>query len=146
MHAAVKVHVLWMLVAVAVGTWSGYLGLLRATLKDGKSFLPGRFTLRSHKWTGIVFYAMLFAGIVYGIIMADFILKREAEGFWAWHARLAWSIGALYLVGMVVGLEMLWQPPGRRRVRPIIHMVLNFTACALVAVQMVLAASAVGWV
>ena len=77
MSTAVWIHALWMLAAVAVGTWSGYLGLIRATTKGGKSFLPGRYTLRVHRWTGTVYYAMLCVGIIYGFLMAEYILGIE---------------------------------------------------------------------
>jgi hypothetical protein len=145
MPKAVWIHVLWMLAAVAVGTWAGYLGLIRATLKGGKSFLPGRFTLRAHKWTGLVFYAMLYADILYAVLMVQYLFPGEPEGLWAWHEHLALAIGAIYLPGMILGIHMLYRPPGARRARPIIHMVLNFTACALVGVQIVVAAYAKGW-
>ena len=146
MRIAVWIHVLWMLAAVAVGMWTGYLGLIRATLKGGKSFLPGRYTLRSHKWTGIVFYAMLYAGILYAILMVRAVFGGAAEGFWAWHESLALAIGAIYLPGMILGIHMLYRLAGLRRTRPIIHMAFNFTGCALIAVQIVLAAFAIGWV
>ena len=143
MPTAVWVHVVWMIAAVAVGTGSGYLGLLRATLKGGRSFLPGRYTLRSHQWTGIAYYAMLYAGIVYAVVMAEEILKIEATGLWAWHKGLGITIGVLYLPAMLLGLQMLREPPGSRRARPIVHMILNFSACTLVGVQIALAIYAV---
>jgi hypothetical protein len=142
MPIAVGIHAVWMLVAVAIGTWSGYLGLIRATLKGGKSPLPGRYRLGTHKWTGIVYYAMLYLGILYGMVMADFILRRPAEGLWVWHAYLAYAIGLVYFPAMLLGLQMLKAPPGARRSKPVVHMVLNFTACTLVGVQIALAAYA----
>ncbi|MEA3367237.1 MAG: hypothetical protein U9R68_03875, partial [Planctomycetota bacterium] len=61
----VTIHAAWMILAVAIGTVSGYLGLLRATQREGgRSPLPGRFNMRLHKWTGMVYYAMLLVGIV----------------------------------------------------------------------------------
>jgi hypothetical protein len=136
---------IWMSLTTAVGTWSGYLGLIRATLKGGKSPLPGRYTLRTHKWTGIVFYAMLYIGILYGMIMVDFVLETETEGLWWWHERLAFAIGAIYFPAMLLGLAMLSRPAGVHRARPIAHMLINFTACTLIAVQFVLAVYASGW-
>lgn len=145
MSTAVWIHALWMLAAVAVGTWSGYLGLLRATMKGGKSFLPGRYTLRVHRWTGTVYYAMLCVGIVYGFLMAEYILGVEPAGLWVWHERLAIAIGAIYFVGMVIGVYLLYRPAGRRRALPVAHMLANFTACTLIAVQILLALYASGW-
>ena len=112
MPVPVWIHVTWMIVGVAFGTWSGYLGLLRATLRGGKSLLPGRYRLGTHKWTGYVYYAMLYVGILYGKIMADFILGGEPEGFWVWHGYLAYAIGVIYFPAMILGLQMLLKPPG----------------------------------
>jgi hypothetical protein len=139
MPLPVWIHITWMIVGVAIGTWSGYLGLIRATLKGGKSPFPGRYTLRTHKWTGIVYYAMLYVGILYGMIMADFLLDQKAGGFWVWHGYLAYVIGVIYFPAMLMGLQMLQQPPGTKRGKPIAHMLLNFTACTLIGVQIVLA-------
>jgi hypothetical protein len=145
MPVAAWIHAVWMLVAVAFGTWSGYLGLIRATLKGGRSPLPGRYTLRSHKWTGIVFYAMLYAGLAYAVLMVELVFDGAAPGLWLWHAWIGLTIGAIYLPAMVLGFEMLYRPPGAHRARPIAHMVTNFTACTLIAVQIVVAAYALGW-
>jgi hypothetical protein len=140
MPAVVWIHAAWMIVAVAIGTWSGYLGLVRATLKDGKSPFPGRYTLRTHKWTGIGYYAMLYMGILFGKIMVDFILgKGDPQGVWLWHEYLAYAIFIIYFPAMLLGLRMLSRPPGTRRAVPVWHMILNFTACTLVGVQIVLA-------
>ncbi len=139
-------HATWMLTAVAFGTWSGYLGLIRATLKGGKSPLPGRYRPGTHQWTGYVFYAMLYVGILYGKIMADFLLTGKPEGYWVWHEYTAYAIGAIYLPAMLLGLQMLKVPPGAHRGRPIAHMLLNFTACTLIGVQIVLAAYELLWV
>ncbi|MBE3099379.1 MAG: hypothetical protein IMZ44_19865 [Planctomycetes bacterium] len=145
MHAIVWIHVVWMLVAVAFGTGAGYLGLLRATMSGGKSPLPGRYTLRLHKWAGIVFYAMLYLGLGYAAWMVEYHFGAEPTGLWAWHERVGLAIGAIYLPAMVLGIQMLYRPAGLRRVRPIIHMLTNFTACTLIAVQIALAVYAAGW-
>lgn len=139
------IHAVWMLVAVAFGTWSGYLGLVRATMRDGRSPLPGRYTLRSHKRTGIVFYAMLYAGLGYAVWMAELHLDTQAVGLWVWHRWVGLAIGAIYLPAMVLGIHLLYRPAVARRARPVAHMLINFTACTLIAVQLVLAAYAAGW-
>jgi len=145
MHAVAWIHAAWMLVAVAFGTGAGYLGLLRATMSGGKSPLPGRYTLRSHKWTGIIFYAMLYAGLGYAAWMVEYHFGAEPTGLWAWHKRVGLAIGAIYLPAMVLGIQMLYRPAGLHRARPIIHMLTNFTACTLIAVQIALAVYAAGW-
>ncbi|MFO8011981.1 MAG: hypothetical protein R6X20_01615 [Phycisphaerae bacterium] len=135
----VTIHAAWMLLAVAVGTVSGYLGLVRATQGEGgRSPLPGRFHLRLHQWTGAAYYAMLLVGIVGGLLMARFILG-EWGGFWEWHGRLAILIAVVYAAGAWLGIGLLRHPAGTARARPIAHMVLNFTACTLVAVQIAVA-------
>jgi len=143
----VWLHAAWMILAVAVGTWSGYLGLLRALHKPGaKSLLPGRFHLRQHQWTGIVYYAMLYLGIAGGLLMVQFYLAwKPPMGIWVWHEYLAIAIGAIYAPGAWLGLELLWRPAGHARIRPILHMVLNFTACTLIGVQIALAVYGVVW-
>jgi hypothetical protein len=145
MPVPVWIHLIWMSLTTAVGTWSGYLGLIRATLKGGKSPLPGRYTLRSHKWTGVVFYAMLYTGILYGMIMVDFILGTETVGLWWWHKMLAYAIGVIYFPAMLLGLDLLSRPAGVYRARPILHMLINFTACTLITVQFAMAIYASGW-
>jgi hypothetical protein len=134
----------WMLVAVAIGTWSGYLGLLRALQgRDGRTQLPGRFNLRIHKWTGIVYYAMLFVGILGGLLMAEFLLDSfSTEGIWRIHTWLGVAVGAVYAPGAWLGLQLLWKPGGSRT-RAIAHMVLNYTACTLIGVQILVALLAV---
>jgi hypothetical protein len=134
----------WMLVAVAVGTWSGYLGLLRAIQgPDGRTRLPGRFNLRTHKWTGIVYYAMLYVGILGGLLMAEFLLDGfSTEGVWRVHAWLGVAVGTVYAPGAWLGLQLLWKPGGNRT-RAIAHMVLNYTACTLIGAQILVALLAV---
>jgi hypothetical protein len=145
MPTVVWIHAVWMLVAVAFGTWAGYLGLVRATMRGGRSPLPGRYTLRFHKWTGIVFYAMLYAGLGYAVWMVEYHFGTEPAGLWAWHERVGLAIGAIYLPAMALGIQLLYRPAGVRRARPVTHMLINFTACTLIAVQIVLAAYAAGW-
>ena len=145
MRTAVWIHVVWMIAAVAVGTWSGYLGLVRATMKGGRCFLPGCYTLSAHKWTGIVFHTMLYSGLAYAWAMVEFIIGVEAGGLWAWHRWLGWTVGAIYLPAMVAGIHLLYRPAVGGRALPVAHMITNFTACSLIAVQIVLAAYAFGW-
>ena len=147
MPTVVWLHAAWMILAIAVGTWSGYLGLLRALHKPGaKSLLPGRFHLRLHQWTGIVYYAMLYLGMVGGFLMVRFYFAGESPaGIWAYHEYLAIAIGAIYAPGAWLGFELLRRPAGHARIRPILHMVLNFTACTLIAVQISLAVYGVVW-
>lgn len=140
MHAVVYVHMTWMLVAVAIGTVSGYLGLLRALQgPGGRAPLPGRFNLNVHKWTGIVYYAMLYLGVLGGFLMVRFLLGGEAAGFWEWHARLGLLVAVVYAPGAWIGLGLLKVPAGPKRGRPIAHMILNFTGCTLIGLQILLA-------
>ena len=135
----VTIHAAWMILAVAIGTVSGYLGLLRATQRDGgRSPLPGRFNMRLHKWTGMVYYAMLLVGIVGGLLMARFVLGPWG-GFWQWHMRLAILIAVVYAAAAWLGIGLLRKPAGAARGRPIAHMILNFTACTLIGLQVILA-------
>lgn len=147
MPTIVWLHAGWMLLATAVGTWSGYLGLLRALQRPGgKGPLPGRFNLKMHKWTGIAFYIMLYVGLLGGVLMVRFWFGgKEPEGLWYWHERIAIAIGALYAGAAWVGLVLLKKPAGKARARPVAHMILNFTACTLIAVQIVVALRAIGW-
>jgi len=135
----VTIHAVWMLLAVAVGTVSGYLGLVRATQREGgRSPLPGRFNLRLHQWTGMVYYAMLLVGIVGGFLMARFAVG-EWGGFWEWHERLAILIAVVYGAAAWLGIGLLRKPAGAARGRPVAHMILNFTACTLIGLQIALA-------
>jgi hypothetical protein len=140
MPAAVYAHAAWMLVAVAIGTWSGYLGLLWALQgPGGRAPLPGRFNLRVHQWTGIVYYIMLYLGVVGGFLMVEFILGTEVSGFWEWHEWLGLLVVAIYTAAGWIGLGLLKRPAGPSRARPIAHMVLNFTGCTLIGLQILLA-------
>ena len=144
MPTIVYCHMTWMLVAVAIGTWSGYLGLLRAFHgRDRRTRLPGRFNLRIHKWTGIVYYAMLYVGILGGLLMAEFLLDGfSTEGIWRIHAWLGVAVGAVYAPAAWLGLQLL-RKPGGNRTRAIAHMVLNYTACTLIGAQILVALLAV---
>ena len=144
-HPVIYVHASWMVLAVAIGTWSGYLGLLRALQgPGGKSPLPGRFNLRVHQWTGIIYYVMLYLGILGGFLMAGFILG-EWGGLWEWHERIGIAVAVLYAPAAILGLDLLKRPAGGHRARPIAHMILNFSACTLVGVQIVLASYLLWW-
>lgn len=144
MPTIVYVHMIWMLVAVAIGTWSGYLGLLRALQgPDGRTPLPGRFNLRTHKWTGIIYYAMLYVGILGGFLMATFFLDGVfTAGILQVHKWLGVAVGVVYAPGAWLGLRLLWKPGGTRT-RAIAHMVLNYSACTLIGAQIVVALLAV---
>ena len=138
----VTLHAAWMILAVAVGTVAGYQGLLRATQRpDRPSPLPGRFLLRSHVRFGTVFYLMLYAGILFGWVMYDFILGETPvlpPSIGNVHLALALAIGVLYGLAWVVGLSLTRRPAAGARTRPRLHLALNFTACGLVLVQIVL--------
>ena len=139
----VTVHAAWMILAVVVGTIAGYMGLLRATRRpDGSSVLPGRFHLRSHVSFGIVYYAMLYLGILGGWVVHEYLLDAHVlpPEVLRWHVALAGAMAVLYGIAWILGGQLTREPAGGRRVRPRLHMVFNFTACTLVAVQVALAA------
>jgi hypothetical protein len=129
----VTAHALWMIVAVAIGTYSGYLGLLRATQNEkGHTPLPGRFKMRPHINTGTIYYLMLFAGIAFGWVMHEFLLPGP---------MLLGGVGTLHLVlGLTIGGLLARGPLPKERLWPRLHMIVNFTACTLVAVQIAVAA------
>jgi len=138
----VLLHGGWMVVAVAVGTAAGYLGLLRATAGEGgRSPFPGRFRLRLHAALGTAYYLMLYAGVLGGWAMHEFALPEHflPRGVGRLHAGLALAIAVLYGVAWALGAGLRRRPAGARRLRPRLHMAANYAACALVAVQMVVA-------
>jgi hypothetical protein len=59
------------------------------------------------------------------------------------HLVLAISIGVLYGAAAVLGWHIVRKPAGLARLRPRVHMVLNFTACTLIGLQIALALYAV---
>ena len=127
---------------------AGYTGLLRATQRpDGSSPLPGRFLMRSHISCGTTYYAMIYIGLLFGWAVHEFLLEQPVlpDGPFKVHVVLAVAIGVLYGVAWILGSQMTREAAGPRRLRPRLHMVANFTACTLVAVQIVLAASYV-WI
>jgi len=139
----ITVHAAWMILAVVVGTVAGYQGLLRAAQRgDGTSPLPGRFHLRSHVSFGAVYYAMLYAGILFGWVTSKYLLDGRVlpPSILQWHLALAGAVAVLYGIAWVLGARLAREPAGARRLRPRLHMVFNFTACTLVAVQAALAA------
>lgn len=138
----VTVHAAWMILAVALGTVAGYMGLLRATRRsDGSSAFPGRFHLRSHVNFGVVYYAMLYLGILFGWVVHEYLLDAPVlpPAVLRWHVVLAGAIAVLYGIAWILGAQLAREPVGARRLRPRLHMVFNFTACTLVAVQIALA-------
>jgi len=139
----VTLHAAWMVLAVVFGTVAGYQGLVRATMRPGHgSPLPGRFILKSHNRYGTVFFVMLYIGILYGWIMADHLLDGPhlPPRIGTVHIVLAASIGGLYGGAWIVGGALARRPAGKARAWPAVHMVMNYTACTLIAVQMGLAA------
>ena len=139
----VTIHAAWMILAVALGTVAGYMGLLRATQRPGGSgVLPGRFHFRSHVSFGIVYYTMLYLGILFGWVVHEYLLDAPVlpPAVLRWHVALAGAIAVLYGIAWILGGQLTREPAGARRLRPRLHMVFNFTACTLVAVQVALAA------
>ena len=138
----VTIHAVWMILAVALGTVAGYMGLLRATRRpDGSTVLPGRFHLRSHINFGVVYYAMLYLGILFGWVVHAYLLDAPVlpSAVLRWHVALAGAVAVLYGIAWILGGQLAREPAGARRLRPRLHMVFNFTACTLVAVQVALA-------
>ena len=138
----VTMHAAWMLLATAVGLVAGYQGLVRATVRPGVgSPLPGHFRLPKHARWGRTFVAMMLVGIAYGLLMAhlvlpaDYMPPRIAE----LHEVFGISVGVLYAGGWVLGEVLRRRPAGKRRFWPRAHLVLNYTACTAVAVQIVVA-------
>ena len=135
-------HAAWMILAVALGTVAGYMGLLRATRRpDGSTVLPGRFHLRSHINFGVVYYAMLYLGILFGWVVHAYLLDAPVlpSAVLRWHVALAGAVAVLYGIAWILGGQLAREPAGAQRLRPRLHMVFNFTACTLVAVQVALA-------
>ncbi|HUX01194.1 MAG: hypothetical protein WBD63_03585 [Phycisphaerae bacterium] len=138
----VALHAAWMILAVAVGTVAGYQGLLRATQRpDRPSLLPGRFLLRAHASVGTVYYAMLYAGILFGWVVHEYLLDGRvlSPSILRWHIALAGAIAVLYGAAWILGAGLVRRPAPEVRARPRLHLVFNFSACALVAVQIALA-------
>jgi len=133
----VLLHGGWMVVAVAVGTAAGYLGLVRATAGEGgRSPLPGRFRPRLHAALGAAYYLMLYWAMHEFLLGGGHLFPRTVARL---HMALALAIAVLYGVAWVLGAGLRRRPAGARRLRPRLHMAANYTACALVAVQMVVA-------
>jgi len=138
----VTLHAAWMILAVGGGTVAGYMGLLRATQRpDGQSALPGRFRLGRHIAFGTAYYLMIYFGLIFGFLIHGFLLEQRPwpDVTGQAHLVLGAAIGILYAGAWILGTETLGRSP-KGRTLPRAHMVLNFTACALVAVQIVLAA------
>jgi hypothetical protein len=140
----VTIHGSWMILAVLVGTVAGYMGLVNATAnKEGRSPLPGRFIYKAHVGFGAAYYAMIYVGALFGWIMFEFLLGDVPvmpPNIGRVHLALAISIATLYGAGAVLGWTMTKRPAGEARLRPRLHMALNFTACTLAGVQIALAA------
>jgi hypothetical protein len=140
----VTIHAAWMILAVAVGTVSGYLGLLRATQREGGrgSPLPGRFRMRPHVGFGTAYYLMLYGGIAFGWLMHEFLLPGPflPPAVANLHLGLAVAIAVLYGAAWALGGSLTKSPATAGRLRPRLHMVCNYTACTLVAVQIGVAA------
>jgi len=82
-------------------------------------------------------------GILGGLLMAEFLLDGfSTAGVWRVHAWLGVAVGAVYAPGAWLGLQLLWKPGGNRT-RAVAHMVLNYTACTLIGVQILVALLAV---
>jgi hypothetical protein len=129
-----------MALAVAAGVWSGYLGLLRALQgRPLKGLLPGRFNRRRHVWTGTVFYGLFYSGILYAMLMQNYLFGVDAVGLWVWHEYIAIASAIVYVPAMFWGFHLLARPAGHGRGRSIAHMITNGLACVLVGVQIVLA-------
>ena len=138
----VTIHAAWMIVAVAVGTVAGYMGLVRATGGEGgRSPLPGRFRMRPHVGFGAAYYLMLYAGILFGWIMHEFLLPEAILPPRArtLHLVLAVAVAILYGVAWALGGSLTKRPAAGSRLRPRLHMAANYTACTLVAVQIAVA-------
>jgi len=139
----VTLHAAWMVLAVVVGTVAGYMGLLRATQRPGgRSALPGRFRMKPHVNFGTVFYVMLCAGLVFGVVLNEFILEDRSvmpPAIATAHIWLACLIAIFYGAGWLVGRRLVRDPAGPNRLLPRLHMVLNFTGCTLLGVQVALA-------
>jgi len=138
----VTLHAAWMVLAVAIGTIAGYLGLVRATQgTGGSSALPGRFKMKAHTTLGLVYYVMLYVGLLMGVLMVEFL---DVEGVLPpvikkVHVVLAVLVGALYGVAWLIGRRLRDRPPDAGRLAPRLHMIFNYTACALIAVQIAVA-------
>lgn len=138
----VTIHGSWMVLAVLVGSVAGYMGLVNATAdRAGRSPLPGRFRYKVHVGFGAAYYVMIYLGALFGWVMHEFLLPSRVmpPHIGTFHLVLALAIAALYGVGAAVGWTMTKKPAGEARLRPRLHMVLNFTACTVAAVQIAVA-------
>ena len=138
----VTLHAAWMVLAVAIGTVAGYLGLVRATQgAGGASALPGRFKMQAHTTLGLVYYVMLYVGLLSGIAMHRWLLPEHVlpDGVRMLHLVLGIVVVALYTAAWVIGSGLVKKPAGADRARPRLHMVCNYTACTLIAVQIAVA-------
>jgi len=138
----VTIHAAWMILAVAVGTVAGYMGLLRATgRRGGRSPLPGRFRMRPHVAFGTAYYLMLYGGIVFGWVMHEFLLPGPMlpPAIATLHLVLAMAVAMLYGVAWAIGGSLAKRPATESRLRPRLHMAANYTACTLVGVQIAVA-------
>ncbi len=134
----VTIHAAWMILAVVIGTIAGYLGLVRATQgQGGRSALPGRFKLKTHTACGLVYYVMLYIGFFFGVAMHRWLLPEHVlpDAVRMLHLVLGIVVVALYTVAWVIGSGLVAKPAGEDRGRPRLHMICNYTACTLIAVQ-----------
>ncbi len=139
----IALHAGWMILAVAVGTVAGYMGLVHATSdREGRGPLPGRFVFKAHVGFGAAYYVMLYLGMVYGWIMHEFIFDEVPQmppRIVTLHMTIAGCVAVLYAAAWALGASMVRKPPAQKRLRPRLHMACNLTACTLVAVQIAVA-------
>jgi len=139
----VTIHAAWMILAVIIGTVAGYQGLVRATQRaGGASPLPGRFRMKSHVSLGTIYFVMVYAGLALGVVLADVFLGDRnvlPPAIAKAHIVLAILIAILYGAGWLIGRRLARVPARGSRLAPRLHMLLNFTACTLIGVQIALA-------
>lgn len=139
----VTIHAAWMILAVIIGTVAGYQGLVRATQRaGGASPLPGRFRMKSHVTLGTVYFIMVYAGLALGVVLTEVVLDDQnimPPAIARAHIVLAVLIAVLYGAGWLIGRRLARVPARASRLAPRLHMAANFTACALIGVQIALA-------
>jgi hypothetical protein len=123
-------------VGILMGIYAGYGGLTVALVKKYRGrVLPGKFRKVPHAVTGLVFYVLMIAALALGYVLAGAI-GGEETALLETHGVLGIAIVVLYVLAGLLGWK-LYRGKGTP-LDPTLHMWLNYGACTLVGVQVVL--------